>query len=119
MRAQIAFAVLITLVAAFSDQCNNMQNFKYVPENQLFVSEPDPTWFGNSDNPKPTPAHWTNSNWLKSRFHFSFAEWRSGPSNFGVLRVLNDDLVQVHFFSAFPPLCVLVSSHCDFLHNIR
>jgi len=39
-------------------------------------------------------AGWTNENWLKSRFHFSFAEYDYGPSNFGVLRVMNDDLVQ-------------------------
>ncbi len=33
--------------------------------------------------------------WLKSRFHFSFAEYRNPDNlNFGVLRVLNDDLVQ-------------------------
>lgn len=33
--------------------------------------------------------------WLDSHFHFSFAEYRN-PDNiqFGVLRVLNDDLVQ-------------------------
>lgn len=38
---------------------------------------------------------WTCSNWLKSRFHFSFAEY-GNPKNrdFGVLRVMNDDLVQ-------------------------
>ena len=38
---------------------------------------------------------WTNKNWLISRFHFSFAEY-SNPRNlnFGVLRVMNDDLVQ-------------------------
>mmetsp|Transcript_61352 Transcript_61352/g.132482 ORF Transcript_61352/g.132482 Transcript_61352/m.132482 type:complete len:310 (-) Transcript_61352:68-997(-) len=59
----------------------------------LFVSEPDPRMFGNAANEgKP---EWTNKNWLKSRFHFSFAEY-SDPrrSNFGVLRVMNDDLVQ-------------------------
>ena len=42
---------------------------------------------------------WTNesSNWLKSRFHFSFAEYNNHHnSNFGVLRVMNDDLVQPH-----------------------
>lgn len=51
--------------------------------------------FGNSPNPsKGSKAGWSNENWLKSRFHFNFAEYRSGPSNFGVLRVLNDDLVQ-------------------------
>jgi redox-sensitive bicupin YhaK (pirin superfamily) len=28
------------------------------------------------------------------RFHFNFAEYSGGKNNFGVLRVLNDDLVQ-------------------------
>eukprot|EP00438_Fugacium_kawagutii_P023611 Skav205967 [mRNA] locus=scaffold442:672488:719101:+ [translate_table: standard] len=37
---------------------------------------------------------WTNENWLKSRFHFNFAEYSEGPGAFGVLRVMNDDLVQ-------------------------
>lgn len=64
-----------------------------VPPESLFVSEPDPWMFGNEDNPKDNP-NWTNANWLKSRFHFAFAEWRSSITNFGVLRVLNDDLVQ-------------------------
>lgn len=33
--------------------------------------------------------------WLKSRFHFSFAEYRNPENiNFGPLRVMNDDLVQ-------------------------
>lgn len=51
-------------------------------------------WFGNPAN-EATNASWTNGNWLKSRFHFSFAEYNN-PRNtgFGVLRVLNDDLVQ-------------------------
>ena len=31
--------------------------------------------------------------WLESRFHFNFANYHSGLSNFGALRVLNDDLV--------------------------
>lgn len=32
--------------------------------------------------------------WLKSRFHFSFAEYRNPKNiNFGCLRVLNDDLI--------------------------
>ena len=36
----------------------------------------------------------SNLGWLESRFHFSFAEYRN-PANiqFGVLRVLNDDIV--------------------------
>ncbi|MFA7083687.1 MAG: pirin family protein [Arcobacteraceae bacterium] len=33
--------------------------------------------------------------WLQSRFHFSFAEYRNLDNmNFGVLRVLNDDIIQ-------------------------
>eukprot|EP00457_Paulinella_chromatophora_P012222 gb/GEZN01012415.1/.p1 GENE.gb/GEZN01012415.1/~~gb/GEZN01012415.1/.p1 ORF type:complete len:265 (+),score=36.15 gb/GEZN01012415.1/:117-911(+) len=60
----------------------------------LFVSEPDPSWFGNPPNSALNKA-WTNKNWLRSRFHFSFAEYRdSKHSSFGALRVLNDDLVQ-------------------------
>lgn len=67
---------------------------KVVPSSNLFVSEPNPTWFGNGQNPGFDPA-WTNANWLKSRFHFSFAEYHNpSNSNFGVLRVMNDDLVQ-------------------------
>ncbi|MFK2822226.1 pirin family protein [Arcobacter sp. YIC-80] len=36
----------------------------------------------------------SNLGWLESRFHFSFAEYRNPENvNFGVLRVLNDDIV--------------------------
>jgi hypothetical protein len=36
----------------------------------------------------------SNLGWLKSRFHFSFAEYRNPNNiNFGVLRVLNDDII--------------------------
>lgn len=73
-----------------------MSTLKYIPNSKLFVSEPNPMWFGNPGNEKGD-ASWTNTNWLKSRFHFSFAEYRSARnSNFGVLRVMNDDLVQPH-----------------------
>ncbi|CAJ1356949.1 unnamed protein product [Effrenium voratum] len=65
---------------------------RVVPQRKLFVSEPNPRMFGNGPNEKG-PA-WTNTNWLKSRFHFNFAEYGYGPDNFGVLRVMNDDLVQ-------------------------
>eukprot|EP01134_Creolimax_fragrantissima_P007479 CFRG7479T1 len=49
--------------------------------------------FGNASN-QPNSKNWTNKNWLKSRFHFNFAEYSTGKASFGVLRVLNDDLVQ-------------------------
>jgi len=65
---------------------------KKVPRDSLFVSEPNPMYFGNPGN--DARASWTNLNWLKSRFHFAFAEFQGPPLNFGVLRVLNDDLVQ-------------------------
>lgn len=69
-------------------------SIKRVPDAKLGVSEPPPDLFGNEAN-AVGDATWTNKNWLKSRFHFSFAEY-SNPKNqnFGVLRVMNDDLVQ-------------------------
>lgn len=37
----------------------------------------------------------SNLGWLKSKFHFSFAEYYNPDNiNFGVLRVINDDLVE-------------------------
>jgi redox-sensitive bicupin YhaK (pirin superfamily) len=71
-------------------------NLRVVPNSKLFVSEPDPSWFGNGPNEDLAKnSHWTNANWLKSRFHFSFAEYNNpANSQFGVLRVMNDDLVQ-------------------------
>jgi quercetin 2,3-dioxygenase len=71
-------------------------SIKVVPSSRLHVSEPNPSWFGNRPNEKmSTNPSWTNANWLKSRFHFSFAEYSSRSNQgFGVLRVMNDDLVQ-------------------------
>jgi len=73
-----------------------MINLKHIPATKLYTSEPNPSWFGNPPNAPENP-HWDSrsTNWLKSRFHFSFAEY-SNPrnSNFGVLRVMNDDFVQ-------------------------
>lgn len=78
-----------------STTCASMTpSIKVIPNQKLFVSEPNPSWFGNGANAKNDPA-WTNGNFLKSRFHFSFAEYNSSQnSDFGVLRVMNDDLVQ-------------------------
>ena len=75
---------------------NMTPTIKHIPDKKLFVSEPDPRWFGNPSNDEFNPE-WTNGNWLKSKFHFNFAEYRN-PANpsFGVLRVMNDDLVQPH-----------------------
>jgi len=64
-----------------------------VPQESLYISEPDPRMFGNGQN-QPDADGWNNANWLKSRFHFNFAEYHRGRNNFGVLRVMNDDLVQ-------------------------
>ena len=39
----------------------------------------------------------SNLGWLESRFHFSFAEYRNQKNiNFGVLRVLNDDIIHAN-----------------------
>ena len=71
-----------------------MPSIKVIPSEKLFVSEPDPRMFGNAENDEFNPE-WTNENWLKSSFHFNFAEYNN-PKNpsFGELRVMNDDLVQ-------------------------
>eukprot|EP01035_Chromulina_nebulosa_P019662 gene19662-25577_t len=67
---------------------------KKISNNKLYISEPNPSWFGNKSN-EPNNPKWTNNNWLKSRFHFSFAEYDNfNNKGFGILRVLNDDLVQ-------------------------
>lgn len=69
---------------------------KVIPNTKLFVTEPNPSWFGNGPNPSSDPT-WTNENWLKSRFHFSFAEYSNYANmDYGVMRVMNDDLVQPH-----------------------
>ena len=86
-----------SLPAATTASCDAtyaMPRVRIIPNSKLFVSEPNPKWFGNKDNEENDPS-WTNVNWLKSRFHFSFAEYNNqGNQNFGVLRVMNDDLVQ-------------------------
>ena len=70
---------------------------KRVPLAALYESEPNPMWFGNRDNELDNRCWDTGvtKNWLKSRFHFSFAEHYDGRNvDFGVLRVMNDDFVQ-------------------------
>eukprot|EP00041_Stephanoeca_diplocostata_P006512 m.87442 g.87442 ORF g.87442 m.87442 type:complete len:264 (+) comp16407_c0_seq1:594-1385(+) len=64
-----------------------------VPADSLYVSEPPPEWFGNDPNPTKG-KNWTTSNWLKSRFHLNFAEYHGGKNQYGIMRVMNDDLVQ-------------------------
>jgi quercetin 2,3-dioxygenase len=58
------------------------------------VQEPEPTRFGNGPNEINNP-HWTNANWLSSKLHFTFYSYKNPhATGLGVLRVLNDDLVQ-------------------------
>lgn len=85
---------LLLLGRAFSTSSGGKMSVRAVPAGELFISEPSPSMFGNDRNSKDDP-NWTNANWLKSRFHFAFAEYSSRTNaNFGVLRVMNDDLVQ-------------------------
>jgi len=81
-------------MATTTNTMKKARQIRYIPSKSLYVSEPNPLWFGNASN-EPRNPKWTNPNWLKSRFHFSFAEYSNpGNTNFGVLRVMNDDLVQ-------------------------
>ena len=44
-----------------------------------------------------TSLYTADHGWLKSRFHFSFAEYHNtGNVHFGMLRVMNDDIIQPH-----------------------
>jgi quercetin 2,3-dioxygenase len=73
---------------------------KVIPNDKLNVSKSNPRWFGNATNPTSGSKEresWSNKNWLKSRFHFSFAEYHnSHNSKLGVVKVMNNDLVQPH-----------------------
>lgn len=60
--------------AAEHRPATTMSTITRVDANSLYVSEPNPSWFGNGANEQNNPK-WTNANWLKSRFHFSFAEY--------------------------------------------
>ena len=78
----------------FVEMQNTASLIRKIDRSKLYISQPPPGWFGNGPN-QPTRSGWTNENWLKSRFHFSFAEYSNeSNTNFGVLRVMNDDLVQ-------------------------
>jgi len=73
-----------------------------IPSSSLYVSTPPPHYFGSPANPKEGFPDGSR-NWLTSRFHFSFAEYRGSHPSFGVLNVCNDDLVQAQRgFGAHP-----------------
>jgi len=104
LRKRINMATVVTATAsltqafssgsATSSNIATMPTIKVIPNDNLYTSEPPPQWFGNPSNPVFDKA-WTNKNWLKSRFHFNFAEYQNRKNpKFGILRVLNDDLVQ-------------------------
>jgi len=79
--------------------------FSKVAHAQLFLSTPNPSWFGNGAN-APRAVGWDAENWLTSRFHFSFAEWNDAKrAQYGCLRVLNDDRVCAPGHAA-PRACV-------------
>ena len=92
-RASAAPAASRRALVSAMGKTTALRSFQLFPADSLFVSEPPPEWFGNPPNESGNSA-WTNANWLKSRFHFNFAEYAGGRGSFGVLRVCNDDLVQ-------------------------
>eukprot|EP00040_Diaphanoeca_grandis_P006392 m.37253 g.37253 ORF g.37253 m.37253 type:complete len:306 (-) comp17611_c1_seq1:196-1113(-) len=89
-------AILFTSGTCAEQTCHQpiMAKITKNAHTDLYKSEPNPEYFGNPANPSGQKTGWTNKNWLKSIFHFNFAESHSGRNNFGVLRVMNDDLVQ-------------------------
>ena len=64
--------------------CNNMSYFNDIDiKENLVLKKINKENMGTS-----------NLGWLESRFHFSFADYRNPNNmNFGVLRVLNDDII--------------------------
>jgi len=53
-----------------------LASFSLIPKSQHYVSK--------------------GAKWLESTFHFSFADyWNPERQNFGVLKVLNDDIIAV------------------------
>lgn len=87
-----AFSIVILPPHAYARAQRTRQRIK-VPHEGLFISEPHPSGFGNEGNFTPGKGKgkdWSCANWLQSRFHFSFAEYRGGRQQYGALRVLND-----------------------------
>lgn len=37
-----------------------------------------------------------NFDWLEANFHFNFGDYTTGPTHFGSLRVVNDDVISAH-----------------------
>lgn len=100
-RKLLCFSTAVIFKTNFSTAAATM-SIKHIPNSRLGSSKPDPSAFGNP--PNEASELWTDKNWLFSRFHFSFAEYYN-PRNlaFGVLRVMNDDLVQpMRGFGAHP-----------------
>ena len=89
-----AFHTRIAPVAPLASMSKTRKSIVKIEHSQLGISEPNPAWFGNAPNRATKEWDSETDNWLKSRFHFNFAEWHGGRNRFGALRVMNDDLVQ-------------------------
>ena len=68
------YIAIICVLYQFSKFTRCMSTVSVIKAEDLFVSQPNPMYFGNSANDENN-IHWTNKNWLKSRFHFNFAEY--------------------------------------------
>ena len=83
---------------------------KIIPQSVLAVSEPPPEWFGNACNEKGNP-NWTNGNWLKSRFHFSFAEYNNPRNMVSIVNILLAQLVNARRHTlTYTAYCILTAS---------
>ena len=96
MTEMFVITIIVILVSSFQETHMMRTVIRRVQSDKLFVSEPDPSWFGNERNPSNWEGEgWSAWNWLTSRFHFEFAEYKDVKrQQFGSLRVMNDDLVQ-------------------------
>eukprot|EP00747_Dinoflagellata_sp_TGD_P180877 gnl/TRDRNA2_/TRDRNA2_34062_c0_seq2.p1 gnl/TRDRNA2_/TRDRNA2_34062_c0~~gnl/TRDRNA2_/TRDRNA2_34062_c0_seq2.p1 ORF type:complete len:353 (+),score=30.44 gnl/TRDRNA2_/TRDRNA2_34062_c0_seq2:63-1121(+) len=86
----------------------------HVPCHLLHISRPCPPRTGSHRNGPPANWWWIDRNWLSRRCHFACADDANpNNSNFGVLSVLNDELIQP--FCGFDDRRYIASEICTYV----